>query len=327
MNIIEKFNKLIFEGEYLNGLRNGKGKEYCYVKSIEFEGEYFNDKKWNYKTYDKEKNIIYEIKNGKGYFKENDYYEGLLYEGEYLYGERNGKGKLIYYDNKTTKFVGEFLKGKKNGYGIEYNRHMKFDFVGQYLYNHKLKGKLYMNNILEYEGEFLFNKKWSGKGYDEKGEIIYELKNGAGTVKEYDTYNCVLLFEGEYLNGKKQGKGKEYHHNSGILKFEGEYINGFKNGRGREFNYFGKLTFDGEFLNDLKNGIGKEYNYGALIFEGNYSNDLKEGYGKEYNTEGKILFEGEYLKGKKWNGKFKEYNDNVLIEEGKYLNGEKINLN
>ena len=34
----------IFEGEYLNGMKNGKGKEYYYDK-IKFEGEYLNDKR------------------------------------------------------------------------------------------------------------------------------------------------------------------------------------------------------------------------------------------------------------------------------------------
>jgi len=41
---------------------------------------------------------------------------------------------------------------------------------------------------LEYEGEFLFDRKWDGKGYDLNGNIIYELNNGKGTVKEYKWY-------------------------------------------------------------------------------------------------------------------------------------------
>ena len=35
------------------------------------------------------------------------------------------------------------------------------------------------------------------------------------------------MFEGEYLNGKRNGKGKEYDYN-GKLEFEGEYLNGNK---------------------------------------------------------------------------------------------------
>ena len=43
-----------------------------------------------------------------------------------------------------------------------------------------------------------------------------------------------MIYEGEYLNGKKNGKVKEYC--GGHLCFEGEYINGKKNGKGKEFN-------------------------------------------------------------------------------------------
>ena len=34
-----------FEGEYLNGQRNGKGKEYDKDGELEYEGEYLNGKK------------------------------------------------------------------------------------------------------------------------------------------------------------------------------------------------------------------------------------------------------------------------------------------
>ena len=45
--------KLEFEGEYLNGKRNGKGKEYNYEGKLLFEGEYLNGKRWNGKGYNK----------------------------------------------------------------------------------------------------------------------------------------------------------------------------------------------------------------------------------------------------------------------------------
>ena len=94
-----------------------------------------------------------------------------------------------------------------------------------------MKGKEYIYGILEYEGEYLLNKKWNGKGYDKKGNIIYELINGNGKVKEYDNYGD-LIFIGEYLNGIRNGKGKEY--KNGKIEFDGEY----ENGRRKESNYF-----------------------------------------------------------------------------------------
>ena len=42
-------DKLIYKGEYLNGERNRKGKEYDYESRLKFEGEYLNGKKWNRK--------------------------------------------------------------------------------------------------------------------------------------------------------------------------------------------------------------------------------------------------------------------------------------
>ena len=54
-------------------------------------------------------------------------------------------------------------------------------------------------------------KKWKGKEYNYKGKLI---------------------FEGEYLNGEKNGKGKEYY--KGKLIFEGEYLNGERWNRKRK---------------------------------------------------------------------------------------------
>ena len=55
----ESYSNVFFEGEYINGERNGKGKEYLtYVnfsyhsestikKVLKFEGEYLNNRRWN----------------------------------------------------------------------------------------------------------------------------------------------------------------------------------------------------------------------------------------------------------------------------------------
>ena len=107
-----------------------------------------------------------------------------------------------------------------------------------------------------------------------------------------------MKYEGEYLNGKRNGKGKEYSE-KGYIKFEGEYLIGqMWNGQAYGIIYEGKSRFVGEFLNGKRNGKGEE-------------NDFK----------GNLLFEGEYLNDKRWNGKGCEYGlRNKLIE---YLNGKK----
>ena len=62
-----------------------------------------------------------------------------------------------------------------------------------------------------------------------------------------------MLFEGEYLNGERNGKGKEV---IGLIEFEGEYLNGYKL-KGKEFNTNGELIFEGEYRKEEKRWIGK----------------------------------------------------------------------
>ena len=108
---------------------------------------------------------------------------------------------------------------------------------------------------------------------------------------------------------------KEYNSNNKI-EFEGELLNGEKNGKGKEYDYDGNLKFEGEFLNGLKNGKGKEYNKdGNIEFEGEYLyNDKLKG---KYYINGKLEYEGEYLYNRKWNGKGFDKNGDIIYELNK----------
>ena len=88
------------------------------------------EKKWNGKGYDTNK-IIYELKDGKGKLKEYKYGK-LIFEGEYISGERNGYGK----ENNLYGILiyeGEYLNGKRDGRGKEYNSYGFLIFEGEYL--------------------------------------------------------------------------------------------------------------------------------------------------------------------------------------------------
>ena len=77
-----KYIDLIFKGFYLNGKRNGKGKEY-YV--------------------------------GNGYY-DSDH---LIFKVEYLKGKKNGRG-IEYNDKGRVIFEGEYLVGKRWNGNIMY---------------------------------------------------------------------------------------------------------------------------------------------------------------------------------------------------------------
>ena len=397
-------NGEIIDGYYINGKlkegkkidkdgniimvfkNNGKLKEYFDNGKIRFDGEILNNKKWNGIGYDYNGIKVFEIKEGKGFVSEFKYYGGAkCFEGEYLNGERNGEGKE-FYENGKLLFEGEYLDGVRNGNGKEFFLNGEI-LIGYYI-NGKLKegkridkdgndimileknGKLkefYDNDRIRFDGEILNDKKWNGIGYDYNGNKVFEIKEGKGFVIEYDYYYGAKYFEGEYLNGLRNGKGKEFYE-SGDISFEGEYLNGLRNGEGKEyylannrlqfegkylngkrhgigkeFHRNGYLEFDGEYLNGERNGLGTEYyNNGNLSYYGEYLNGKKHGFGKkyygknqlfiefnmplyDYDKENEILeYEGEYLNDEK-NGKGKEYNlSGQLIYEGQFLNGKKL---
>ena len=153
----------------MNNLRNGNGKEFNFDGKIIFKEEYKDGNWWTGKVYEYKDNNIYEINNGKGYLKYMAYWGSKNFEGEYLNGKKNGKGKE--YDNHILIFEGEYLNGKKNGKGKEYN----------------------CDNTIIFEGDYFNDKKWNGKGYDKNNNTIYEINNGKGYLKEFDTYNRLLF--------------------------------------------------------------------------------------------------------------------------------------
>ena len=66
---IKKDNLLVFKGEYLNGKRNGKGREYYDNNNLKYQGEYKEGKIWNGKGYDIKGKLEFEVKNGNGKVK------------------------------------------------------------------------------------------------------------------------------------------------------------------------------------------------------------------------------------------------------------------
>ena len=116
------FNGIIKEYDYLNGKRNGKGKEY-YLGELRFEGDYLDGKR-----------------NGKG----KEYIFGsLIFEGEYLNDKKNGKGKE--YDNGKLIFEGEFINGKRwNGLGYDKKDNKFYEFTNGdgYIKEYDFNGEL-----------------------------------------------------------------------------------------------------------------------------------------------------------------------------------------
>ena len=76
-----------------------------------------------------------------------------MYEGEYLNGEKNGKGKE--YDKKgELKYKGKFLNDKRHGKGKEYDKNDELKYEGEYLYGKRKKSSIF-DCIISYVGIFI----------------------------------------------------------------------------------------------------------------------------------------------------------------------------
>ena len=105
-------NRIIFEGYYSNGKKNGRGKEYNEEGDLIFEGEYLNGKR--------------RTGNAKEYAEDTG---NLTFEIEYLNGKQ--EGNVNEYDKYNGKllFSGNFKTGKKNRFGLEYKYIPNYSFL------------------------------------------------------------------------------------------------------------------------------------------------------------------------------------------------------
>ena len=322
INTIYSKDKNDYEGNFLKGKKNGQGKEYYDLNNMKillYEGEFKDDKRNGYGKEYKNGKIIFEgqFLNGQrweGYGKEynnkiND--DKVDFEGEYKNGKRNGKGKEYFNDytiklfgndfnENTIKFEGNYLDGHREGEGIEY----------------------FENGKIKFKGEFTKGKRKNGKGYNIKGEVVYEIKDGEGNIKQYD-FRDKIEFEGEYKNYQYWNGKRSIYNKNGNINLELFYTEGKINLK-KEYDNKGELIFELICENNKKKG--KEYKNGELIFEGEYKSkdELKMQEAIDYAVQ--LIFGDLTLKSnlKRWNGKGKEFNgDDKLIYEGEFLNGEK----
>ena len=96
-------------------------------------------------------NLIIYNKHLQNIFKINiEEYKSL--SGKYKIGNKDGIGKVYKLNTNILRFEGVYLNGKKNGKGKEYNNNGDLLFKGEYFYGERNgKGKEYY-----YNGELLF---------------------------------------------------------------------------------------------------------------------------------------------------------------------------
>lgn len=156
-----EWDRLIYEGGWKNGLRDGFGTDYDFLKQVrecnlmdKYEGEWKEGKPhgegkaYMVDCYSSETRLVYEGKWSGGNFhgegKMYDRRDRILYEGDFHNDKKYGRGK--YYLFGKLRYEGEFSEDLRHGRGTLYcegNPHPHIWFEGSILGSESELNKLW----------------------------------------------------------------------------------------------------------------------------------------------------------------------------------------
>ena len=269
---------LLYDGEWLNGVRSGRGVEYVNGKKVYDGGwsngmrsgegiEYAGDAAWSGMW-----------KNGKKDGKFSRLFEGGMAEEIWSNGVKMGS---VLTRKNGVKEVRRMI-GKKE-VTVEWND-------GERKYRYTKDGKRMIVELVNggklYEGGVKKNQDswWKKKPKHHYRKWLF-VPDGVG--EEYDE-NGVLVYSGQFYYALRQGKGKEYV--NGVLVFEGEFeYDRRKNGKGMES--YGEYQLKGRWKNGVKDGEFVMNYKNGLVFKTNYENGDNSNMWSVYDQK-RMLYQG-----------------------------------
>lgn len=232
--IFDQEGERLFEGEFVNHMKQGNGIMYLKGQMI-YQGEFIQNKKQGNGILYKDGKIYYE-----GHFR-NDLMDGygILYFEETVIAPFK-KIRAQYPHLNRPHYEGEFVHGMKKGKGRQY----------------------YPSGFLQYEGDFMWNHmQGAGK--------LYYAPETPSTV-EIESALTPLYYEGYFFEDMKHGKGKVYAR-QGVLEAEGQFKEDAMTGKGTLYYGNGQASYIGDLVNGEKHGRGDYYNEaGKIIYSGEF---------------------------------------------------------
>lgn len=234
--IFDQEGEVLFEGEFVNHMKQGNGIMYLKGQII-YQGEFIQNKKQGTGILYKDGKVYYE-----GHFR-NDLMDGygiLYYEEDVIAPFKDCREQYPHLNRPL--FEGDFVHGMKKGKGIQY----------------------YPSGFLQYEGDFMWNHMQGA------GKLYYVPE--APTEMELQSGVTALHFEGYFFEDMKHGKGKVFSR-QGVLEAEGHFKEDVMTGKGTLYYSNGQASYNGDLVNGLKHGRGDYYNEeGKIIYSGEFIN-------------------------------------------------------
>lgn len=235
--LFDQEGELLFEGEFVNHMKQGNGIMYLKGQLI-YQGEFIQNKKQGHGILYKDGHIHYE-----GHFR-NDLMDGygvLYYEEEVIRPYQTLRAQYPHLNQ--PQYEGDFVHGMKKGKGKQY----------------------YPNGFLQYEGDFIWHHMQGA------GKLYYPTESP--TAEELARGVTNLHYEGHFFEDLKHGKGKVYSRD-GILEAEGQFKEDMMTGQGTLYYANGQASYIGDLVQGKKHGRGDYYNEeGKIIYSGEFIND------------------------------------------------------
>ena len=174
-----------YEGNWIDDNRTGQGTFY-WKNGDKYVGQFLNGQ-----TTENGATTIKAIQRGcisgdcnNGYGKYN--FENAVYEGYFKNGEKEGRGKMTFWDNAI--YEGDCTNGLRNGKG-------KYTYIDGAVYDGD-----WVNSERTGKGVFIWGKgKWEGESYE--GDLVNGYRTGYGKYTKKDG----TIQEGKWLNNVFQG--------------------------------------------------------------------------------------------------------------------------
>eukprot|EP00830_Metopus_es_P020208 TRINITY_DN7913_c0_g1_i1.p1 TRINITY_DN7913_c0_g1~~TRINITY_DN7913_c0_g1_i1.p1 ORF type:complete len:317 (+),score=77.49 TRINITY_DN7913_c0_g1_i1:48-998(+) len=222
--------------------------------------------------------------------KENDdSTPGELYTGFWdpILNSREYKGIIQYEDGSF--FEGHFVQGKIQGKGRKIYAQLDI-YIGDYVNNQaEGKGKYVHPDGSYYDGDWKQDVR-DGEGVEViQGQQIYkgQFKNSVKQGKGVCEFEDKAVYDGDFNNGVFEGKGSITYADG--KKYEGDWKEGKKNGTGKLIFAKGHI-YEGGFLNDKQHGQGKFiWANNEQIEVGEWKNGKKEGTFLITKSDGKSI--------------------------------------
>ncbi|MFJ5788453.1 AAA family ATPase [Lysinibacillus sp. NPDC093197] len=233
--IFDQEGELLFEGEFVNHMKQGNGIMYLKGQII-YQGEFIQNKKQGHGILYKDGKVYYD-----GHFR-NDLMDGygvLYYEEDVIAPFKDLREQYPHLNR--PQFEGDFVHGMKKGKGIQYYPSGFLQYEGDFMWNHMQgAGKLYY--VPETPTSIELQSGVTALHYE--GYFFEDMKHGKGKVF---SRQGALEAEGQFKEDVMTGKGTLYYAN-GQASYIGDLVNGEKHGRGDYYNEDGKIIYSGEFI-------------------------------------------------------------------------------